>query len=56
MNFTKSVTSVMFAPAADGTLLPPYIIYKSMHLYNKWTEGGPRGARYNRTPSGWMDG
>jgi len=56
MNFTKSATSVMFAAAADGTLLPPYIIYKSMHLYDKWTEGGPRGARYNRTPSGWMDG
>lgn len=56
MNFTKSATSVMFAAAADGTLLPPYVIYKSMHLYDKWTEGGPRGARYNRTPSGWMDG
>ncbi|KAJ8917911.1 hypothetical protein NQ315_002604 [Exocentrus adspersus] len=41
---------------ADGVLLPPYIIYKAEHLYDSWTERGPKGARYNRTKSGWMDG
>lgn len=56
MNETKSNTSVMFAATADGTLLPPYIIYKAQHLYDLWTEGGPYGARYNRSTSGWMDG
>lgn len=46
----------MFAASADGKLLPPYIIYKSAHLYDTWTEGGPPGTRYNRSPSGWIDG
>ena len=46
----------MFAATADGTLLPPYVIYKAQHLYDLWTEGGPRGARYNRKANqvGWM--
>jgi hypothetical protein len=46
----------MFAAAADGTLLPPYVIYKAAHLYDTWTVGGPPGTRYNRTTSGWIDG
>lgn len=56
MNQTKSATSLMFAASADGILLPTYVIYKSAHLYDTWTEGGPSGTRYNRTPSGWIDG
>lgn len=56
MNQTKSSTSVMFAAAADGTLLPPYVIYKAAHLYDTWIVGGPSGTRYNRTTSGWIDG
>ncbi|XP_050547672.1 uncharacterized protein LOC126909299 [Daktulosphaira vitifoliae] len=50
MNQTKCSTTVMFAAAADGKLLPPYVIYKSLQLYDTWTEGGPIGTRYNRTP------
>lgn len=45
----------MFAAAADGTILPPYTVYKAIHLYQSWTEGGPKNARYNRTKSGWFD-
>lgn len=67
LNFSKSATSVMFCGSADGTCLPPYVIYKSTHLYNTWKEGGPvgypcchnpccgRGTRFNRTLSGWID-
>ncbi|KAK9883062.1 hypothetical protein WA026_001267 [Henosepilachna vigintioctopunctata] len=55
INSSKASTSVMFAAAADGTILPPYVVYKSMHLYQSWTEGGPKNARYNRTKSGWFD-
>lgn len=67
MNFSKSSTSVMVCGSADGTLLPPYVIYKSAHLYDTWKERGivgspcctesccSRGARYNRTTSGWID-
>lgn len=55
MNSTKSSTSVMFSAAADGEILPPYVVYKALHLYESWREGGPDGSRYNRTKSGWFD-
>ncbi|KAJ2937287.1 hypothetical protein O0L34_g19527 [Tuta absoluta] len=67
MNFSKSSTTVMVCGSADGTLLPPYVIYKSTHLYDTWKERGivgapcceesccSRGSRYNRTTSGWID-
>lgn len=68
MNFSKSATTVMVCGSADGVLLPPYIIYKSIHLYDTWKERAPAGApccdqpccsqgsRFNRTASGWIDG
>lgn len=52
---TKSSTSVMFSCAADGTLLPPYIVYKAEHLYSTWVENGLKGAVYNRSKSGWFN-
>lgn len=55
MNSTKCSISVMFSAAGDGHLLPPYVVYKSLHLYESWREGGPDGSRYNRTKSGWFD-
>ena len=55
MNQSKSSTSVMYASAADGTVLPPYIAYRATHMYDTWTEGGPPGTRYNRSKSGWFD-
>ena len=55
MNSTKSATFMMYAGCADGHLLPPYIVYKATNMYNTWTIGGPTGARYNRSPSGWFD-
>nr|XP_029716147.1 uncharacterized protein LOC115259576 [Aedes albopictus] len=54
-NFSKSATSVMFCGNAAGDLIPPYIVYKSECLWDSWTENGPKGARYNRTSSGWFD-
>lgn len=52
---SKSSISVMFSISGDGTLLPPYVVYKAKHLYPGWTEGGFPGSRYNRTMSGWFD-
>lgn len=51
---SKASTSVMFAGSADGILLPPYITYKAVNLYDTWTENGPKGAVYNRSKSGWF--
>lgn len=55
INHSRGNVTVMFAGCADGTLLPPYVIYKSKELYECWCEGGPVGTRYNRTKSGWID-
>lgn len=52
---SKTNISVMMAAAADGTILPPYTVYKAKHLYDTWTEGGINGAGYNRNQSGWFD-
>lgn len=54
-NTSKSCTSVMFAASADGKVLPPYVVYKAQNMYESWTVGGIKGARYNRSPSGWFD-
>ena len=40
MDSSKVAFSVMFAGSAKGDLLPPYVVYKSVHLYNQWIEGG----------------
>lgn len=55
MDSSKTSTSVMFAGAADGTFLPPYVVFKAKYIYPDWVEGGPVGARFNRTSSGWFD-
>jgi len=52
---SKSSTSIMMAISGSGVLLPPYVVYKSVHLYPTWIEGGPDGTVYNRTKSGWFD-
>lgn len=52
---SKSAISVMFCGSATGKMIPPYVVYKSEHLWSTWCEGGPVGARYGRTKSGWFD-
>ena len=55
MTSTKSSTSVMFCGSASGEILPPYVVYKADHMWSTWTDGGPRGSRFNRSKSGWFD-
>ena len=45
----------MMYASGDGTLLPPYVLYKAERVYDTWTEGGPQGTWYNRNHSGWFD-
>ena len=52
---TKSAISVMFCGSASGDMLPAYVVYKAENLWSTWTEGGPKGTRYNRSRSGWLD-
>jgi len=55
-NSSKTSISLMISGSASGELLPPYVVYRSNCMWNTWTEGGPKGARYSNTPSGWFDG
>ncbi|CAF1323967.1 unnamed protein product [Rotaria sp. Silwood1] len=52
----KANTTVLLTIGADGTCLPPYIIYKSLRLYDKWCPKNViPGAVFNGTESGWID-
>ena len=55
MDSSKCSVSVMFSGTASGKLLPPYIVYGAEHIYDTWTQGGPKSALYNRTKSGWFN-
>lgn len=54
-NSSKSSISLMIAGNAAGDLLPAYVVYKSKHLWDTWTENGRPGARYANTQSGWFE-
>ena len=45
MDSSKVAFSVMLTGNAEGDVLPPYVVYKSVHLYDQWVESGPPGAR-----------
>jgi hypothetical protein len=53
-NRGKTMFSVLFCSSATGQYLPPFTVYKSKHLYNIWTKGGPKNARYGCSESDWM--
>ena len=50
----KSSFTVLFCVSASGVFLPPFVVYKGLHLYSTWMKGGPPGTTYGCTPSGWM--
>lgn len=50
----KAMYTVLFCCSATGEFLPVFIVYKGLHLYGNWTTGGPQGALYGCSPSGWM--
>ena len=55
INSSKSSISLMIAGNAAGDVLPPYVVYKSKHLWDTWTYNGPPGTRYANTASGWFE-
>ena len=55
MDLSKVAFSVMFCGNAEGEVVPPYVVYKSVHSYYQWVAAGPPGTRYNRSKSGWFD-
>lgn len=45
----------MVCGSAAGILLPPMVVYKANNIYENWTVGGPPGALYDNSSSGWFD-
>ena len=52
---SKTNISIMACGSATGELLPPMFCYKAQNLYEGWTRGGPSGAVYAVTKSGWFE-
>ena len=51
----RSHTTVLGCGSASGVRLPPFVVYKGKNLYSSWTRGGPAGAMYATSHSGWME-
>ena len=45
----------MFCGSATGLYLPPMVVYKALHVYTSWMEGGPINTSYASSKSGWFD-
>ena len=54
-NAGKTNYSVLVCGSAAGNLMAPYTVYKGKNLYDNWTKGGPTGAGYGVSSSGWME-
>ena len=51
----REYITVVGCGAADGTKLPPYVVYKGKNLWSSWKMGGPAGTLYTASESGWME-
>lgn len=50
----KAMYTVLFCVSATGQYMAPLVVYKGKNLYDTWIKGGPDGACYAVSPSGWM--
>ena len=51
----REYITVLGCGSADGVKLPPLVVYKAKNLWARWTKGGPAGATYTISDSGWME-
>ena len=54
-NNEKFSYTLEFCCNSVGEYLPPFVLYKSKHLYDTWCIGGPKNTVYSTSPSGWME-
>ena len=52
LNNSKSWTSLMFCDTATEQILPVYVVYKALNVYQGWMERGLPNARYSSSKSG----
>ena len=55
LNNSKSCTSLMFCGSATGQILPSYVVYKALNVYQCWIERGTPNARYSCSKYGSFD-
>ena len=53
--YSKSATSIMYCDSANGTFIPPMVVYKAQNCYVEWTTDGQVDCIYVATKSGWLD-
>ena len=51
----REYVTVLGCGSADGSRLSPYILYKGINLYGRWTVSGLAGTLYSVSKSGWME-
>jgi hypothetical protein len=54
---SKTCFSCMFCASANGLLLPPMTVYKSLsgNFYDTWATGGPVGSVFTANKGGWFN-
>ena len=55
LNNSKSCTILTFCGAATGQILPGYVVYKALIVYQSWIERGAPNARYSCSKSSLFD-
>ena len=48
---SKSMYTLLFCGSVNGQCLPPFVIYKTLHLYETWCQNGPESTMYGVTKS-----
>ena len=51
----RDYITVLGAGYADGTRLPPFVVYKGKNLWSRWMQGGPAACMFSVSDSGWME-
>jgi hypothetical protein len=54
-NNEKVMFTVTFCCNAAGQYLPPFVVYKSVTMWDVWTQNGQKDCQYTCSPSGWME-
>ena len=52
----REYITIIACGCADGTRLPPYVVYKGKNHWARWMKNGPAGCLYSVSDSGWMEG
>ena len=52
----REYITILGCGCADGTRLPPYVVYKGKNLWARWMKNGPASCLFSVSDSGWMEG